>query len=304
MTKIFIAGLILFSITAQAALIDKVAGVINDSVYTLSEVKRVKNTLGIRQEIAPFIYKKNINFSEGDILRLMQNKFIIKDKLSELGFVISDDAVESRIKETEKSLRLNREELLQFLKSKGITFNEYFELLREAMEYSVFQRRIIAPLVTITDQELKNFYYKMNSSNKALSFKYKVVDFSLPEGKVLKEDLKRLPSILENYKTTGNIPKIYSDIATNDLGDVSDEDLPKELSKLLKNTDEKKFSNLYIKGGVIHSFYLVKKDLAESSDYIQKRNLIYNQIFLERSSKIAQNWFSRESLNYYVLTNL
>jgi peptidyl-prolyl cis-trans isomerase SurA len=303
MNKFLLLILISLTTNAQATLIDKVAGVINDNVYTLSEVNRVKSTLGIRKEIAPFIYKDKSS-SQGDILRLMQNKFIIKDKLSELGFVISDDAVESRIKETEKSLRLNRPELLQFLKSKGISFNEYFELLREAMEYSVFQRRIIAPLVTITDQELKNYYYNMNTSNKALSFNYKVVDFTLPEGKVLKQDLKRLPAILETYKKTGNIPQIYADISTNDLGKVSDEDLPKDLSKLLKTTDEKRFSKLYIKGGVIHSFYLVSKDLAESSDFIQKRNLIYNQIFLKRSSKIAQNWFSRETLSYYVLTNL
>ncbi|MFT6633655.1 MAG: peptidyl-prolyl cis-trans isomerase SurA [Bacteriovoracaceae bacterium] len=303
MNKIILLVLMALSAQANATLIDKVAGVINDNVYTLSEVTRVQNTLDIRKEIAPFIYKDKSS-SQGDILRLMQNKFIIKDKLSELGFVISDDAVESRIKETEKSLRLNRPELLQFLKSKGISFNEYFELLREAMEYSVFQRRIIAPLVTITDQELKNFYYNMNSSNKALSFKYKVVDFTLPENKVLKSDLDRLPAILETYKKTGNIPQIYADISTNDLGNVSDEDLPKDLSKLLKSTDENRFSKLYIKGGVIHSFYLVSKDLAESSDFIQKRNLIYNQIFLKRSSKIAQNWFSRESLSYYLLTNL
>ena len=303
MNKIILLVLMALSAQANATLIDKVAGVINDNVYTLSEVTRVQNTLDIRKEIAPFIYKDKSS-SQGDILRLMQNKFIIKDKLSELGFVISDDAVESRIKETEKSLRLNRPELLQFLKSKGISFNEYFELLREAMEYSVFQRRIIAPLVTITDQELKNFYYNMNSSNKALSFKYKVVDFTLPENKVLKSDLGRLPAILETYKKTGNIPQIYADISTNDLGNVSDEDLPKDLSKLLKSTDENRFSKLYIKGGVIHSFYLVSKDLAESSDFIQKRNLIYNQIFLKRSSKIAQNWFSRESLSYYLLTNL
>lgn len=293
----------LFCTSAQAKLLDKVAGVINDNVYTLSEIERIQSTLSIRKEIAPFIYKKN-KFSKNEVLDLMQNSFIIKDKLSELGFVISDDAVESRIKDTEKGLRLNRKELLQFLESKGISFNEYFELLREAMEFSVFQRRIISPLVTITDQELKNFYYKLNSNNKALSFKYKVVDFTLPEKKVLKSDLKRLPSILEKYKKTGNIPSIYSEIATNDLGDVSDDDLPKELSSILKKTEEKSFSKLYIKSGLIHIFYVVSKDLAESSDFIAKRNLIYNQIFMKRSQSISLNWFSRESLNYYILKNI
>jgi peptidyl-prolyl cis-trans isomerase SurA len=291
------------SFNSHGVLVDKIAGVINDKVFTLSEIKRIKATIAIRKEIAPFIYKSS-KLREADILILFQRRFIIKDRLAELGFVISDDAVESRIKETEKGLRLNRDELLKFLSSKGITFNEYFELIREAMEYTVFQRRIIGPLVTITDQELKSYYYKINSSNKALKFTYNVLDFSIDQSLVPTQDLQRLPKILDNYKKTGNIPKIYSDIDTDDLGLLLDEDLPAELSKILKETSEKSFSELYIKNGVIHSFYITKKELAESSDFLKKKNLIYNQIFIERSDKISENWFNRETLNYYVLNNL
>ncbi len=302
MSKVFVFFLII-SFNVHAKLLDKIAGVINDKVFTLSEIERVKKTINIRKEIAPFIYK-GTKYSNSDILNILHRNFVIKDRLAELGFVISDDAVESRIKETEKGLRLNRKELLLFLKSKGISFNEYFELIREAMEYSVFQRRIIGPLVTITDQELKNFYYTANSNNKALSFKYKVLDFSIAKNKVPKEDLKRLPEILLKYKKTGNLPQIYSDLDTNDLGTLSDEDLPKDLSALLKKTNENTFSKLYIKNGVIHSFYITKKDLAESSDFLAKKNMIYNQIFINRSAKISDNWFSREILNYYTLNNL
>ncbi|MAX67924.1 MAG: hypothetical protein QF441_15200 [Bacteriovoracaceae bacterium] len=302
MNKLFF--FILFIATSShAVILDKIAGVINDKIFTLSEIKRIKQTVPIRQEIAPFIYTKN-NFTHSEILKLMQDSFIIQDKLSELGFVVSDDSVESRINETQKGLGLNRNELLKFLESKGITFNEYFELLRNAMQYSIFQRRIIGPLVTITDQELKNRYYKLNQNNKALSFIYKVYDFSIAESKVQNADYSTFPQILERYKRTGNIPQIYSDIETNDLGKLSGEDLPKELSDLLKNTEEKSFSDLYIKDGVIHSFYIESKDLSESSDFLKNRNMIYNQIFLERSKKISQSWFDRERINYYILNNL
>jgi len=303
MIKHLLTLTILITTQAQAVLLDKVAGVINDKTYTLSEVKRVNKTVAIRKEIAPFIFRKD-NFSELEILNLLQNSFVIKDKLSELGFVISDDAVESRIKATEANLKLNRAELLNFLDTKGISFNEYFELIRSAMEFNVFQRRIIAPLITITDQELKSFYYKLNTSNKALSFQYKVVDYVLPVDKVLKEDRKRLKDIFNTYRSTGNIPKIYSEFATNDLGDVSDEDLPKDLSSILRKTNEKSFSNLYIKGNQIHLFYVIKKELSASSDFLAKRNFLYQKIFQERSNKITANWLSRETLNYYVLKKI
>jgi peptidyl-prolyl cis-trans isomerase SurA len=304
MIKLFFAIIFISpQVHATLTLLDKIAGVINDKVYTLSEVSRIQSTVEIRNNIAPFIYTQK-KYSKLDILELTQNSFIVRDKLSELGFVISDDAVESRINETQKMRSITREDLIHFLTSNGITFNEYFELIREAIEFRVFQQRIISPLVTITDQELKNTYYKMNSKNKSLSFQYEVVDFILPKNKVLASDYKRLPGILDNYRKSGNIPQIYSDIETNNLGSVSDEDLPRELSTLLKVTDEKSFSKIYLKSSQIHIFYVVKKELAASKDYLQNKDAIYNKIFMERSQRVSQNWFSRESLNYYILKNI
>jgi len=303
MKKLLIICLFLSATTATAKLLDKVAGVINDKIYTLSELERVKKTISARKEISPFIYVSK-KFTTKDILKKEIEIFIVKDKLSAMGFVISDDSVESRIKETEKRLGLRRADLLDFLATKNIDFNEYFELIRQAMEFNIFNRRVISPLVNITEQEVKNHYYKMNKSNKALSFNYHPVDFTFQESKVLKSDRKRLGSILEAYQRTGNLPQIYRDMETNDLGNVSDEDLPKELSIILKATDEGAFSKLFVKSGVIHIFYLKKKDLTESQDFLKRKAFIKNKIYMTRSKSITKTWFNREALNYYILENI
>src|SRR5690554_3181329 len=149
MKQLVLSALFLLNIVpAHSTLLDKVAGVVNDKVYTLSEIKRIQDTLPARQEISPLIYSRQ-SYNDGQVLKLLQHRYIIKDKLAEMGFVVSDDSVMSRISETERRLGLTREDLLEFLKSKGITFNEYFELIREAMEYNIFQSRIVAPLVNI-----------------------------------------------------------------------------------------------------------------------------------------------------------
>jgi peptidyl-prolyl cis-trans isomerase SurA len=288
---------------ANAKLIDKIAGVINDKVFTLSEVKRIKSTIDIRKEIAPFIFTKN-KYSQQDVLRILQHSYIVRDKLEELGFIISDDSVEDRIKETERSLKLNRDDLLVFLASKGITFNEYFEIIRSAMEFNIFNRRIIAPLVTITDQELKNVYYKTDSRAKSSSFNYNVIDFNISVNKIQKSDIKNFPNVLSIYRKTGNLPEIYSSLSTDELGELSNEDIPKSLQKVFRVTSEKSFSRPYISDGTLHVFYLVKKEIADSSDFLEKKRRIYSKLFMTRSSKLSQNWFSRESLKYYVLNNL
>lgn len=293
----------IISFSAHGKIIDKIAGVINDSVFTLSEIERINATINVRKEIAPFIYTKD-KYSKHDTLLLMQNLYIVKDKLSELGYVVSDDSVEDRIRETEKSLRLSRDELLAFLDSKSITFNEYFEIIRTAIEYNIFNRNIIAPLVTITDQELKERYFQKDENAKSSSFIYNLVDFSIAKSKLQASDIKRLPSVLKTYRQTGNLPEIYSSIDTYEIGSISDEDLQKELKSLLRQTGVNSFTKPYTLDGVVHVYFVAKKEISDSQDFLKKKRFIYNELFLERAQSLSENWFSRESLNYYIVNNI
>lgn len=294
--------LFIITINAYSALLDKVAGVINDKVITLSEIERIKSTIEFRKEVTPLIFTKD-KYSNQEVLNIIQNNYIVRDKLSEMGYVISDDSVESRISETEKRQGLKRQDLINFLDSKGISFSEYFELIRKGMEYSIFYSRIISPLVNITDQEVKNTYYNQTNSQKSLSFIYEITDFSFNKN-FTPNEAKELRLYLDEYIKTGNIPQEYKNFDTNNLGKMKNDDLPKDLAKVLSETDEGSFSVPYSKGGLTHIFYVSKKDLAESNDYLKKKELIYNQLFIKKSKRVIQNWFSRESLNFYILNNL
>ena len=156
---------------AQEKLLDKLVAVINTRIVSLSEIKRMEDTLPARQEVSPMVYNE-VKYTHKELLNIIIRSFIIREKINGQGYVINDDAVESRIKMTEERLGLKRADLLNFLKSKNLTYEEYFEIIRETMEYNVFASKIIAPLISVTEQEIKNEYYKRNTSNNALSFKY------------------------------------------------------------------------------------------------------------------------------------
>jgi peptidyl-prolyl cis-trans isomerase SurA len=295
--------LILIALSAHSKLLDKIAGVINEKVITLSEIERVIETIEFRKKVAPLIYSNSEKYNDVSILKLLQNNFIVRDKLSEMGYVISDDSVESRIAETERARGLRRQDLINFLESNNMTFTEYFELIRQGMEYSIFYSRIISPLVNITDQEVKNKYYESQSKKKTLSFIFDLTDFTF--NRVLtKQELEEIPNLLDEYIKTGNISSKYSDFESNKLGKLKVDDLPKELGNILRNTNEGSFSQAYIKDGVTHIFYVSKKDIAESNDYLKNKERIYNELFIRKSVSIIDNWFSRESLNFYILNNL
>ncbi len=290
---------IFLSFGLNAKVLDKIAGVINEKIITLSELKQIQKTLPARAEISPLIYDKEETSPE-KILDKIFYTYIIRDKLTQLGYVVSDDSVENRIQMTEKRIGLKREDLMAYLKKQGIGFEEYFEIIRETMELNIFSARIIAPLVSITEQEIKNTFYKRNKNNKTLGFKYSLVDFYLPENKVNSNDIKELPQILKTYRLTGNIPDIYKEVETNYIESVAEENLNKILMQNLKDTDEGSFSSPISMDGFIHTFFVKSKDLKESEVFQNEKEKIKNELFFEFSKKLSQSWFEKEKSNYFI----
>jgi peptidyl-prolyl cis-trans isomerase SurA len=280
-------------------LLDKIVAVVNTRVISLSELKRMKTTLDARKEVSPIVYSED-KYSQKELLDILIRSSIIRDKINAQGYVINDDAVESRIKMTEDRLGLKRSDLLQFLKSKGLTYEEYFEIIRETMEFNIFAQRIIAPLISVTEQEIKNEYYRRNSTNSALSFKYKLVDFFIPENKLIDKSESKFLAVLKDYQLTGKLPEEYSDVDSNNLDNLNEDALPKELAKTLKKTAEGSFSKAISLNNHLHVFYVQKKDLVESQDFIKNKELIQNEIFMSKGKSVTTNWFDREYSNYYI----
>lgn len=284
---------------AEDKLLDKLVAVVNTRIVSLSEIVRMEDTLPARKEVSPMVYNEN-KYDKKQLLDIIIKSFIIRDKINAQGYVINDDAVESRIKMTEERLGLKRADLLNFLKTKNLTYEEYFEIIRETMEYNVFASKIIAPLISVTEQEIKNEYYRRNSSNNALSFKYNLVDFYIKESNLIDKNTDRFLAVLKDYQLTGKLPEEYRDLETNNLDNLNEDALSKELGTILKATSEGSFSKASSIAGYLHIFYVQKKDLVESQDFVKFKEQISSDIFMSKGKSVTNNWFDREFSNYYI----
>ncbi len=280
-------------------LLDKIVAVVNTRVISLSEINRIQNTLEARREVSPMVYTEK-KYTQKELLNIVIKAFIIRDKINAQGYVINDDAVESRIKMTEERLGLKRADLLVFLKGKGLTYEEYFEIIRETMEYNIFAQRIISPLISVTEQEIKNEYYRRNSTNNALSFKYNLVDFYIQESKLIDKSENKFLAVLKDYQLTGKLPEDYRDLESNNLDNLNEDGLSKELAVILKTTSEGSFSKAISLNNHLHVFYVQKKDLVESQDFIKFKDQIQSDIFMTKGKSVTSNWFDREFSNYYI----
>lgn len=291
--------LIFISTNLNAKLLDKTVAIVNDQVITLSQIKRIKDNLGARKSVSPRMYPK-ATYTNKDLVKKRIQVTLIRNKLTEMGYVINDEQVESEVSSMEKRLGLNREALLDFLNNNNFSFDEYFELIRESIEYNLFVGKIVRPLVSITDQDVKNAYYKNNSANKTLNFKYTLVDFSLPKNQFKKGMLKNFRSTLKKFQQTGVLPENYKEVSTNVIEDISEDGLASKLKRVLKKTDEGSFSKYVLLGGSYHVFFVKSKDLAESSEFLEARQSIQNELFNKSITSISKNWYDSESTKYFI----
>lgn len=287
---------LLLSFSSQARLLDKITAIINDRVITNSEIKRIKKTISARKEISGFIYNQK-SYTENDIIKLIWRSFIIRDKLTNLGYVISDDSVESRIQMTEKKLGLRRDDLLDFLAAKNITFNEYFELMRQSMEYNIFTSKIIHPLIAITDQEIKNTFYREFKDKNTLSFNYHLVDYYIDSSKI--DNPNEYREKIKNFIVSGILEEKFKTVEANDLGKTKEDDLSPLIRQSLKNVDEGDFTKPVRIGNYTHLFFIKKKDLTESAMYLKSKPYIKQKIFSKKADSVSKSWFQRELTNYY-----
>lgn len=292
---------LLTSTLVQAKLMDKVVAIFNSKVITLSQIERIELNAAARKNVSPQIYSKD-KLTEKEVAELLIHQGMIRDKLTAIGYNVTDEQVEEQIKGTEKRLGLSRPELLKFLSSNNLSFDEYFEIIRETIEYNIFASRVIAPLISITEQQIKNTYYNKYLGNKTVSFKYGLTDYSL--GTTLaNEEAKIYRDAVIKYHTSGIISESFKSLETNQLDNISEDGLTSDLIKELKTTDEGAFTKPIKINGSEHVFYVKKKDLVESDEYIQTKEKIRNELFEDAAKSLTTVWFERESAKHYIKYN-
>ena len=302
-SRFFIFCTLLCSFSLEAKLLDKIVAIVNDNVITLSQVNRISTSVAIKKNVAPMIYE-NSSYTNQEVLNITINKFLIRAKLSELGYLITDDQVEARIKANQERLGVDRKALVGFLKQQGTSFEEYFETFREAIEYSYFVNRVISPMISISEQDIKNTFYKNNSKDARMNFKYNLIDYSIDKDSIAKPNKGVMEEVVKQYRQTNNLPEEYSTLQANNLDDITESGITSELNQLLKSTDEGAFTTPIMLNNRYHVFYVSKKDLVESENYLAQKEKINDQLFEKAVKAETALWFERERNKHYIKISL
>lgn len=287
---------------SEAKLIDKTIAIVNSDIFTLSEAKRTLDNYKARKNISPQLYE-NENPNIADSVENFIRSQLIRKNLEKIGFIISPAQVEDQINQTQKNLQVNREELLKFLSSNDLNYEEYFQITKETIEFNIFLARIIKPLIKITDFELKNkFSNNTNLSHDTQSFH--LVDFYLDKKLITNSTLKNLREDLINFQKDGSLPEHLKTIETNVLNDIKEDGLSNEIKNALKGKNVNDFSEPILIGNQYHLFFIKKKKIVESEKFANAKMQLEQELFIQKSKEVITKWIKQEKEKYFIKTYL
>jgi peptidyl-prolyl cis-trans isomerase SurA len=240
---IFFFILLLQTSKASPILIDKIVAIINSDVILLSDVDDFLRTLPLRKELDPLFGLHNETI-DNQLNKDSIVKLLIQEKIISQTYKISNDEVEQEINLVQKNNRLTKEDLVNFLNSKGFSYDEYFDLMKMGLEKRALLDREIRNRVNITDDDIKNYYLHHYAKNKSLPINYKfsiiTISFSTYNNKKTAESIaNEAYQRLKQGESFESVAKNLSDDSVSqnggDMGYLPSQSISKEVLAHLEN---------------------------------------------------------------------
>lgn len=296
---------------SHAFLVDKVAGIVNSDVVLLSEVERFRKTVGLRKELDPlFGFTGDI----GDPKTVKDEKildFLIQERLVGQTFKKSDNEVETEITTVQNNIHFTREQLKDYLKSQGYSLEEYFELMRVALQKRDLLDREIRNRVTISDEDVRNYFYNVTAKNEAIPLEYSIQLITI-ENKNYKDSkaaLHAAQDALRSIKHGEPFVEVAKRLQIDasgppiDLGYLASDQLKEPIKSIARKLQIGEMSDV-VKAS--DGYFIVKLSDArstESQKFIELKEQIREQLAKEEYRKQLTLWAERARNNAYVRTN-
>ncbi len=178
-----IAALLLFATatpgSAADRLIDRLEASVNAAPILTSDISRLRRSLGLRRQLDPLFASSRLALKDSGATDSEILEILIHDRLILSAFPASDAEVDQEISSIQAGQQISRERLRGELARNGFEFEDYFELLRLSIAKRNLIDRDIRSKVSVSDDDIKNFYYSRFSGNDGPPLSYRVRVLSL-----------------------------------------------------------------------------------------------------------------------------
>ncbi|MBN2468238.1 MAG: peptidyl-prolyl cis-trans isomerase, partial [Deltaproteobacteria bacterium] len=143
---------LLLGAPANGEVIDKVVGIVNEDIITLSEL------LNVTQRHTLDSNALNSSGKMNEILQQLIEQKLIAQEARKSAVIVSDAEVDASIEKFKESNQISTDQLKQALQEQGVPWNEYREQFREEIGKQHLLAAKVRSQVTITDKDAEDYY--------------------------------------------------------------------------------------------------------------------------------------------------
>jgi peptidyl-prolyl cis-trans isomerase SurA len=215
-------------------LIDRLEASVNSSLILHSDIDQFRRTERLRSQLDPLfagttVASKGAAATDAEIV-----SFLIDERLITQQFPVSDSDAEQEVNTIQSNNHIDREQLKRALKDQGFSYDEYFELIRSSASKRNLIDRDIRTKVTISDDDVKNYFYNhySRSENAPKAYRLAIITIATRNYKnpgAAKETAARALADIKGGESFDEVAKRMSDDGSasggGDLGELTDDQL-------------------------------------------------------------------------------
>lgn len=282
--------------------LEAIVAIVGDELVLLSEVQKAVQVVSSGQsKVDGFgvIVGGSIEVADAQSLfEQLINEKVLAIKVKEFGLQVTDEELETEFDNNLKQQNLSKEKFLEILANEGETYENYMEVFRRQLETRRLIGRSIRGGISVTDDEVKNFYFQQPNVNKKqqrvrLSSLVISVSDSLTEAQK-SEKLNRVEKVKQEVSHPNKVSiedfnkliKLYSD--DFEIGKSEGVLEPKPIDALPALVQEKLLAKPVIgevigpiKLGSTYFFFQYLESIYDSSDEFEKKKDYWKNMLLE-----------------------
>lgn len=210
----------------HSEVVDRVVAIVNDDIITLKETERYVPIEKQGSFTSVNEYVRNIKLREK--MDILIDDVLVRQQAKKLSIAVTDKDVETVLESIKKQHLISEEELKQQLAKEGVIYKDFLAGIKSNLLRTRVLGRLISPDVTVTENELKDYYNKHLDEFRDEDYRLKHIFFS-PKRTDIQERAIAAYSQLKEGKPFETVAKEFSDDPSaeqgGDIGFVRKEDL-------------------------------------------------------------------------------
>ncbi len=176
-------ALVLSVATADAAVVDRVAAVVNDDVIVLSEVYDLGEEYISKATAAGGGTATARRSAELEVVESLVQRRLISQEITRLGLDVTDLEMDRTIDDIASRNAMGREDLRTEVEKTGLPWSEYKTELRENLRQMKFNETVIRPRIAVDEDELLDAYKRLiNSTDRPMLADLGAIFLKVPAG--------------------------------------------------------------------------------------------------------------------------